>query len=93
MRLRMLIKQHEASASLRSLVAESSSLVDLHNRSACSGVYLYTHLAERPADVGQRWEIIDGSKPWLSIFSILFETVSAYGTVGLSLGSSDNNFS
>jgi len=30
---------------------------------------------------------------WLSIFSILFELVSAYGTVGLSLGLPDQNYS
>ena len=32
-------------------------------------------------------------EPWFNIFSVVFEIVSAYGTVGLSLGSSNANFS
>lgn len=31
--------------------------------------------------------------PWFSIFNIIFELVSAYGTVGLSLGVGYDNFS
>ena len=31
--------------------------------------------------------------PWFSIFNIIFELVSAYGTVGLSLGVAYDNFS
>lgn len=42
----------------------------------------------------QRFNILDTvERPWFNVFSILFEVVSAYGTVGLSLGSSNNNFS
>jgi hypothetical protein len=37
--------------------------------------------------------IVNADEPWFNIFSVIFEIVSAYGTVGLSLGSSNNNFS
>lgn len=35
----------------------------------------------------------NAEEPWFNIFSVIFEIVSAYGTVGLSLGSSNANFS
>ena len=41
----------------------------------------------------ERGKILDDEKQYFTIFSILFELVSAYGTVGLSLGVSDHNFS
>lgn len=42
----------------------------------------------------QRDRVIgNADEPWFNIFSVIFEIVSAYGTVGLSLGSSNNNFS
>ena len=41
----------------------------------------------------ERGKILDDEKQYFTIFSILFELVSAYGTVGLSLGVSDRNFS
>jgi Trk-type K+ transport system membrane component len=42
----------------------------------------------------QRTRIIgNAEEPWFNIFSVSFEIVSAYGTVGLSLGSSNANFS
>ena len=42
----------------------------------------------------QRHRVIgNADEPWFNIFSVIFEIVSAYGTVGLSLGSSNANFS
>jgi hypothetical protein len=35
----------------------------------------------------------EANAPWFSIFNIIFELVSAYGTVGLSLGVGYDNFS
>jgi len=41
----------------------------------------------------ERDPIEDIGKPWFDIFTIIFELVSAYGTVGLSLGVPYDNFS
>jgi len=41
----------------------------------------------------ERGPINDIAKPWMDIFPILFELVSAYGTVGLSLGITGSDFS
>lgn len=43
--------------------------------------------------VVERGNIDNPRSPWISIFSILFETSSAYGVVGLSLGSGVQNTS
>ncbi|GJE92662.1 TrkH-domain-containing protein [Phanerochaete sordida] len=41
----------------------------------------------------ERYGIMDPTKPWFNVFAILFEVVSAYGTVGLSLGIPTANYS
>ncbi|EKM49791.1 uncharacterized protein PHACADRAFT_214314 [Phanerochaete carnosa HHB-10118-sp] len=41
----------------------------------------------------ERNGIMDPSKPWFNVFAILFEIVSGYGTVGLSLGIPTANYS
>lgn len=41
----------------------------------------------------ERGKILDDTKPYFTVFSILFEIVSAYGTCGLSLGVDDRSFS
>ncbi|TIC24175.1 TrkH-domain-containing protein [Wallemia mellicola] len=41
----------------------------------------------------ERGKILDEEKSYFTIFSILFEVVSAYGTCGLSLGVNDKNYS
>lgn len=44
--------------------------------------------------VNERHNLDDPSSAiWFNIFSVVFELVSAYGTVGLSLGTPNNNFS
>jgi Trk-type K+ transport system membrane component len=49
-----------------------------------------------------KWELADDQKSkidredtatWFNVFNIIFELVSAYGTVGLSLGSPIANYS
>jgi hypothetical protein len=48
---------------------------------------------EKSAD-SQRGNIIDANNAtWFNVFNIIFELVSAYGTVGLSLGVPYDNFS
>lgn len=50
---------------------------------------------------GQKWKLttlmqrghIDNDQEWFNIFTILFELVSAYATVGLSLGVPYDNYS
>lgn len=34
----------------------------------------------------ERKNLVDSSKPWFNLFAIIFELVSAFGSVGLSLG-------
>ncbi|GLB37716.1 putative cation transport protein [Lyophyllum shimeji] len=44
--------------------------------------------------INERHNLGDPSKAsWFNIFTLIFELVSAYGTVGLSLGTPNNNFS
>jgi hypothetical protein len=65
-------------------LALSLWLICIIEVSDCKGVRLTTQ-RERVSD------LVD--EPWFNVFSIVFEIVSAYGTVGLSLGSSNANFS
>ena len=41
----------------------------------------------------QRGSLSDDNATWFNIFNVIFELVSAYGTVGLSLGVPYDNFS
>ncbi|KAG6828526.1 hypothetical protein H0H92_007654 [Tricholoma furcatifolium] len=44
--------------------------------------------------INERRNLADPAKAvWFNIFSVVFDVVSAYGTVGLSLGTPNNNFS
>ncbi|KAF8888456.1 potassium transporter [Gymnopilus junonius] len=41
----------------------------------------------------ERGNLMDPSKKWFDLFAVLFELVSAFGGIGLSLGFPDNNYS
>jgi len=85
------ILQRSTPARFRYVVACPLALADLYHRSECP---IQTAHAKRVGLTRQRTRIIgNAEEPWFNIFSVIFEIVSAYGTVGLSLGSSNANFS
>jgi len=79
----------------------------LHSADASRSKYLSWHIRRQLAfDIwpltlaifliacAERGKLMDPNKsPWFTIFRIIFECTSAYSTIGLSLGTPNNNYS
>ncbi|KAH9816532.1 cation transport protein-domain-containing protein [Melampsora americana] len=64
----------------------SRSYLSLHARQQLAFDIWWLFLALWIICIVERHQIISDRNPWFNVFSILFELVSAYGTIGLSLG-------
>ncbi|KZT50397.1 hypothetical protein CALCODRAFT_461759 [Calocera cornea HHB12733] len=72
---------------------EWKSYIAWHIRKQLAFDIWWVFLAMLVICITERSKILDPSNPAVDIFPIMFEVVSAYGTNGMSLGVSDNNFS